>query len=42
MELERDTETDNVTVAVKGSGGGLKARFQVSYPELKEAMKQLE
>jgi hypothetical protein len=42
MAFERDTETDDVTVAVKGNSGGIKARFRVSYPELKEAVKQLE
>jgi hypothetical protein len=41
MVLERDTENDIVTIAVKGNSGGEKALFRVSYPELKEAIRQL-
>lgn len=42
MEFERVTETDIVTVAVKGNRGGIKSRFYVTYPELKEAVAKLE
>jgi len=42
MGLERDTETDIVTILVKGDGGGKKVAFRVSYPDLKEAIRQLE
>jgi hypothetical protein len=42
MVLERDTETDIVNITVKGNSGGEKAVFGVSYPELKESIRQLE
>ena len=42
LGFERDTETDEVAVRVKGDGGGTKAAFRVSFPELKEAIAQLE
>lgn len=42
LGFERDTETDEVVVRVKGDRGGTKAAFHVSFPELKDAIANLE